>query len=68
MIDADSRRVLGLQFVAYGVRNAFQYLDYLMRRPGGLTADNLADVNELFLNEGYPQLHRLRVGGPLRDL
>jgi 2-oxopropyl-CoM reductase (carboxylating) len=68
VIDADSRRVLGLQFVAYGVRNAFQYLDYLMSRPGGLTADQLADVNELFLNEGYPQLHRLRVGGPLRDL
>jgi dihydrolipoamide dehydrogenase len=68
VIDADSRRVLGLQFVAFGVRNAFQYLDYLLRMPGGFTADQMADVNELFLNEGYPQLHRLRVGGPLRDL
>ncbi len=68
VIDADSRKILGLQFVAFGVRNAFQYLDYLMRMPGGFTADQMADVNELFLNEGYPQLHRLRVGGPLRDL
>jgi len=69
VIDGDSRKILGLQFVAFGVRNAFQYLDYLMQKmPGGFTADQLADVNELFLNEGYPQLHRLRVGGPLRDL
>jgi dihydrolipoamide dehydrogenase len=69
VIDGDSRKILGLQFVAFGVRNAFQYLDYLIHKwPGGFTADMMADVNELFLNEGYPQLHRLRVGGPLRDL
>jgi dihydrolipoamide dehydrogenase len=69
VIDGDSRKILGLQFVAFGVRNAFQYLDYLIHKwPGGFTADQMADVNELFLNEGYPQLHRLRVGGPLRDL
>jgi hypothetical protein len=37
-------------------------------REHNLTADDLANVNELFLNEGYPQLHRLRVGGALRDL
>ena len=67
VIDGDSRRILGLQFVAIGVRNAFQYLDFLMREHN-LTADDLANVNELFLNEGYPQLHRLRVGGALRDL
>jgi pyruvate/2-oxoglutarate dehydrogenase complex dihydrolipoamide dehydrogenase (E3) component len=69
VIDADSRKIVGLQFVAFGVRNAFQYLDYLLHKmPGGFTADQMADVNELFLNEGYPQLHRLRAGGPLRDL
>ncbi|MGQ0464713.1 MAG: FAD-dependent oxidoreductase [Sporichthyaceae bacterium] len=69
VIDGDSRKILGLQFVAFGVRNAFQYLDYLLHKmPGGFSADQMADVNELFLNEGFPQLHRLRVGGPLRDL
>jgi dihydrolipoamide dehydrogenase len=69
VIDGDSRQVVGLHFVAMGVKNAFQYLDHLMRRPGGLSVDELASVNELFLNEGYPQLHRLRAGGSrLMDL
>lgn len=69
IIDGDTRKILGLHFVGHGVKNAFQYLDYLLKRPEGLTADQLADVNELFLNDGYPQLHRLRAGSPvLRDL
>ena len=63
VVDADSRRVLGAHHVGYGAKDAFQYLDYLMSRPGGLTIDELGSMNELFLNpEHFVQLSRLRAG------
>jgi len=49
--------------VGFGAKDAFQYLDYLLRRPGGLTIDEMAEMNELFLNpEHFIQLCRLRAG------
>jgi hypothetical protein len=41
----------------------FQYLDFLMRRPEGLTIDEMGSMNELFLiPEHFVQLCRLRAG------
>lgn len=70
VIDSHSRRVLGFHHVGYGAKDAFQYLDYLLRRPEGLTIDDMAQMNELFLNpEHFIQLCRLRGGNAvLRDL
>jgi pyruvate/2-oxoglutarate dehydrogenase complex dihydrolipoamide dehydrogenase (E3) component len=70
VIDGDSRRVLGFHHVGYGAKDAFQYLDYLLRRPEGLTIDEMGQMNELFLNpEHFVQLCRLRAGrGELVDL
>ena len=63
VIDADTRRVVGAHHVGYGAKDAFQYLDYLMSRPGGLTIDEMGSMNELFLNpEHFVQLCRLRAG------
>ena len=63
VVDADSRRVLGAHHVGYGAKDAFQYLDYLVHRPEGLTIDDLGNMNELFLNpEHFIQLSRLRAG------
>jgi pyruvate/2-oxoglutarate dehydrogenase complex dihydrolipoamide dehydrogenase (E3) component len=63
VIDATTRRVVGLHHVGYGAKDAFQYLDHLLRRPGGLPVDELAEMNELFLNpEHFIQLCRLRAG------
>ncbi|MGH9038358.1 MAG: FAD-dependent oxidoreductase, partial [Acidimicrobiia bacterium] len=39
LIDGDSRKLLGAHYVGFGVKNAFQYLDYLIRRPEGITID-----------------------------
>jgi dihydrolipoamide dehydrogenase len=61
--DGRSRRVLGAHHVGYGAKDSFQYLDYLIHRPQGLTIDELGDMNELFLNpEHFIQLSRLRAG------
>jgi len=55
--------VLGAHHVGYGAKDAFQYLDYLIHQPGGLTIDTLGWMNELFLNpEHFVQLSRLRAG------
>lgn len=63
IVDGSTRRVLGFHHVGYGAKDAFQYLDYLLRRPDGLTIDELGDMNELFLNpEHFIQLSRLRAG------
>jgi pyruvate/2-oxoglutarate dehydrogenase complex dihydrolipoamide dehydrogenase (E3) component len=63
IIDSASRRILGFHHVGYGAKDAFQYLDHLLRRPEGLTIDELGEMNELFLNpEHFIQLSRLRAG------
>lgn len=63
VIDGDTRRVLGFHHVGYGAKDAFQYLDYLLRRPEGITIDEMGQMNELFLNpEHFIQLCRLRAG------
>lgn len=63
VVDGTSRKVLGAHHVGYGAKDAFQYLDYLIHRPEGLTIDELGWMNELFLNpEHFVQLSRLRAG------
>jgi 2-oxopropyl-CoM reductase (carboxylating) len=63
VVDSESRRILGFHHVGYGAKDAFQYLDYLLRRPEGLTIDEIGEMNELFLNpEHFIQLSRLRAG------
>jgi pyruvate/2-oxoglutarate dehydrogenase complex dihydrolipoamide dehydrogenase (E3) component len=63
VVDGRSRKVLGGHHVGYGAKDAFQYLDYLIHRPEGLTIDTLGWMNELFLNpEHFVQLSRLRAG------
>ncbi|MGF1664921.1 MAG: FAD-dependent oxidoreductase [Acidimicrobiia bacterium] len=68
LIDSDTRRVLGAHHVGYGAKDAFQYLFQLYRK--GLTIDDLAEMDELFLNPThFIQLSRLRAGSKsLRDL
>ncbi|WP_022949755.1 FAD-dependent oxidoreductase [Methylohalobius crimeensis] len=61
VIDGDSRRVLGAHHVGYGAKDAFQYLNVLVKQ--GLTVDDLGEMDELFLNPTYYiQLSRLRSG------
>jgi pyruvate/2-oxoglutarate dehydrogenase complex dihydrolipoamide dehydrogenase (E3) component len=63
ILDGDSRRVLGAHHVGYGAKDGFQYLNALVR--SGLTIDQLAEMDELFLNPTYfIQLARLRAGQP----
>ena len=60
---ARPRKVVGAHHCGYGAKDAFQYLDYLIHRPEGLTIDELGWMNELFLNpEHFVQLSRLRAG------
>jgi dihydrolipoamide dehydrogenase len=70
VVDSTSRKVLGFHHVGYGAKDAFQYLDFLLRRPEGLSIDEMAEMNELFLNpDHFIQLSRLRAGNTqLRDL
>ena len=63
LIDADSRRYVGFHHVGYGAKVAFQYLSYLLKV--GWTVDQMADLNEIFLNaEHFIQLSRLIAGYP----
>lgn len=70
VVDGNSRKVLGFHHVGFGAKDAFQYLDHLLRRPQGVTIDEMGELNELFLNpEHFIQLCRLRAGSrELRDL
>ena len=70
IVDGETRKVVGFHHVGYGAKDAFQYLDYLMRRPEGITLDEMGQMNELFLNpEHFIQLSRLRAGNAqLADL
>jgi 2-oxopropyl-CoM reductase (carboxylating) len=61
VVDGDTRRVLGAHHIGYGAKDAFQYLNVLVRR--GLTVDELGEMDELFLNPThFIQLSRLRAG------
>lgn len=61
LFDGATRRVIGAHHVGYGARDAFQYLNVLMKQ--GLTIDQLGDMDELFLNPThFIQLSRLRAG------
>ena len=61
VIDGDTRRVLGAHHVGYGGKDAFQYLNVLVKQ--GLTIDQLGEMDELFLNPThFIQLSRLRAG------
>ena len=53
VVDARSRRVVGVHHVGYGAKDAFQYLHYLISRPGGITVDELGDMNELYISPDY---------------
>lgn len=68
VIDSDTRQVLGAHHVGAGAKDAFQYLFQLWRQ--GLTIDQLAEMDELFLNPThFIQLSRLRAGSKsLRNL
>ena len=61
VIDGDTRRVVGAHHVGYGGKDAFQYLNVLVKQ--GLTVDQLGEMDELFLNPThFIQLSRLRAG------
>jgi pyruvate/2-oxoglutarate dehydrogenase complex dihydrolipoamide dehydrogenase (E3) component len=61
IIDGDSRRVIGAHHVGYGAKDAFQYLNVLVKQ--GLSIDQLGEMDELFLNPThFIQLSRLRAG------
>jgi pyruvate/2-oxoglutarate dehydrogenase complex dihydrolipoamide dehydrogenase (E3) component len=61
ILDGETRRVLGAHHVGYGAKDAFQYLNVLVKK--GLTIDELAEMDELFLNPThFIQLSRLRAG------
>ncbi len=68
LFDGETRRVIGAHHVGYGARDAFQYLNVMVKQ--GLTIDQLGDMDELFLNpDHFIQLSRLRAGQKtLRDL
>ena len=63
IIDGDTRKILGAFHIGYGAKDGFQYLNYLVKR--GLTIDDLAEMDELFISPSYfIQLCRLRAGDP----
>ncbi len=61
IIDGDTRKILGAFHIGYGAKDGFQYLNHLIKQ--GLTIDELADMDELFISPSYfIQLCRLRAG------
>ena len=62
VIDADSRKIVGAHYCGSHVKNAFQYIDHLIRRPEGITIDQMGALNDLQVNDLFIQLCRLRSG------
>jgi pyruvate/2-oxoglutarate dehydrogenase complex dihydrolipoamide dehydrogenase (E3) component len=61
IIDGDTRKILGAFHIGCGAKDGFQYLNPLVKQ--GLTIDELADMDELFISPSYfIQLCRLRAG------
>lgn len=61
IVDANTREVVGAWHVGFGGKDSFQYLSKIIR--DGITIDELADLDELFLNPThFIQLSRLRAG------
>ena len=61
IIDGDTRKILGAFHIGCGAKDGFQYLNHLVKQ--GLTIDELADMDELFISPSYfIQLCRLRAG------
>jgi pyruvate/2-oxoglutarate dehydrogenase complex dihydrolipoamide dehydrogenase (E3) component len=61
IIDGDTRKILGAYHIGCGAKDGFQYLNHLVKQ--GLTIDELADMDELFISPSYfIQLCRLRAG------
>ena len=61
IVDADTRKFLGFHHVGDGAKVSFQYLSYLLKI--GWTVDQMAELNEIFLNaEHFIQLTRLVAG------
>lgn len=53
VVDADTRKVVGIHHAGHGAKDAFQYLHHLMTRPEGLTIDELGNMNELYISADY---------------
>ncbi len=68
IVDAQTREIVGAWHVGFGGKDSFQYLSKLIR--DGITIDEMADLDELFLNPThFIQLCRLRAGNKeLRDI
>lgn len=68
IVDANTRKIVGAWHVGFGGKDSFQYLSKLIR--DGITIDEMADLDELFLNPThFIQLSRLRAGNKeLRDI
>ncbi len=63
VFDATSRKLVGAHHVGYGAKDGFQYLDHMIHTGDGVTIDQMAEMNELFLNPShFIQLARLRAG------
>jgi 2-oxopropyl-CoM reductase (carboxylating) len=61
IIDGDTRKIVGAFHIGYGAKDGFQYLNDFVKK--GLTIDELADMDELFISPSYfIQLCRLRAG------
>jgi dihydrolipoamide dehydrogenase len=67
VVERRSRRIVGAHHVGFGAKDAFQYLDHLIKK--GFTIDEMGELNELFLNpDHFIQYSRLVAGNArLRD-
>jgi len=61
VVETRTRKIVGAHHVGFGAKDAFQYLDHLIKT--GFTLDQMGDLNELFLNpDHFIQLSRLAAG------